>query len=777
VGPSFGRSGCTAALDLLTDTTTCISTSFGPLVAHGDTAYLSDSRVSPGSLRAFDLAQAGFPTVRTISITTARTLEISPNGEVLAARGSRIDAATFVQTGRIPTGGLLAFGANGANYGQGSNSRPIGDPPGGVYPSDALTTQALALITMPCPFVGDNLYSVMESTPTGGLVLAYGNHLCISDPLTPTEIPEPPLQAGPLVDLGSPAHAVEVDIARGRAYVSVPFQNRVVVIDVATGDELERRFFRYPQGLALSPDGSRLFVALGQSTGVAVWNLVDDTVTDLTISELDAPGASDVVSPTDNVILVSVSNTRTCAVAVDLTTDERTCVVDASVRSMVSQGNHVYLSASPDLFKIDVSLPGFPIVHQVRDFLSPRFDNGSFNSDGSVMIAWSQTFDPNTLELTNQYGGSVSTFGPDDNAYAYVPWLIPGGRSIHQFDPVSGAPLGETPDPCSFLRSTDPTVFTSTGDGNFLLGSANEICLTGPLVPEKGALRVTTSPALPSQITVDGVPRDTWGLTWVDIGVGGHEVCFSDIAGWTTPPCETVVVTAGATAVVQGLFTQRGFLRVQTSPPVGSTISVDGVPRNDWGMWTDIEPGSHEVCFGAVAGFDAPACEIVDVIAGATTAVTGAFAAGPGAGPTGDGLLRVTTNPAVPSQITVDGEIRDTWGLTWLKLGQGQHTVCFEDVTGWTTPTCESLFVIAGQTSAVQGEFVRRGVLRVTTSPATPTAVFLDGVPRNNWGMWTDIEPGFREICWEPIAGSGPGCQTVEVVAGSLTSVTGSFGP
>ena len=76
----------------------------------------------------------------------------------------------------------------------------------------------------------------------------------------------------------------------------------------------------------------------------------------------------------------------------------------------------------------------------------------------------------------------------------------------------------------------------------------------------------------------------------------------------------------------EGVFIPRGFLRVITSPAVPATVSVDGVPRNDWGMWTDLPSGAYQVCFGEVVGYTAPSCQTATVTAGTTTTtITGAF--------------------------------------------------------------------------------------------------------------------------------------------------------
>jgi hypothetical protein len=84
-------------------------------------------------------------------------------------------------------------------------------------------------------------------------------------------------------------------------------------------------------------------------------------------------------------------------------------------------------------------------------------------------------------------------------------------------------------------------------------------------------------------------------------------------------------VTAGNTTTVDGVFVQRGSLHVTTSPAVAGTVFVDGVERNDWGMWTDIPVGTYEISFGDVAGLETPVIQTVEITAGSTTTVTGEY--------------------------------------------------------------------------------------------------------------------------------------------------------
>lgn len=302
-----------------------------------------------------------------------------------------------------------------------------------------------------------------------------------------------------------------------------------------------------------------------------------------------------------------------------------------------------------------------------------------------------------------------------------------------------------------------------------------------------GWLRVTTSPAVPTTVIVDGTRRDSWGLNWMKINPGAHEVCFTDVPGYATPGCETTTVSENAEAVVTGNFTQLGTIEVSTSPAVASTVSVDGVDVNDWGGDVAATPGLHDVCFGDVAGYSTPECQPVTVTAGATSSVTGTFtavAAGSAsrAGVALDdyGMLRVSTDPPVPTTISVDGVARSMWGLDWLKVTPGDHEVCFSGVPGFKTPSCKAVSVPLGGTGTLEDTFDRYGLLRVVVDPSVSTTISVGGVPMNDYGLWAWVEPNtFLAVCFGDVVGATPAepCQIGLVAPGGTTVITETFTP
>lgn len=372
------------------------------------------------------------------------------------------------------------------------------------------------------------------------------------------------------------------------------------------------------------------------------------------------------------------------------------------------------------------------------------------------------------LAFTGDSGGWIESVA-DLSAFAGTDLLI-------RFRFASDTSVGEVGWFVDDISVVDPVELTTTATVTSVEGPNDQDTVTTAVAQSTAPalLRVTTNPAVPSVIERDGLWTDAFGIDWVELPSGSAQVCFSDVPGFTSPPCETVSLVNGVTTVLPGAFITHGTLNIVSSPAVATTITVDGNPVNDWGAIVSIEPGTYQVCFGPVPGWTPPPCQTVGVTAGAVTDVTGAFTAdGAAPGAAGVGHLRVTTNPPVRSQILVDGHRATSFGMDWMKLQPGSYEVCFTDVPGFATPACETAVIVDGVTTSVQGDFTQLAELRVVTSPPAGAPITVDGRVVDQYGIWTWVPAGVPyEICT-----TGYTCQTVNPAAGVLTTVTLVPGP
>jgi glucose/arabinose dehydrogenase len=348
-------------------------------------------------------------------------------------------------------------------------------------------------------------------------------------------------------------------------------------------------------------------------------------------------------------------------------------------------------------------------------------------------------------------------------------------RELNALD-VSGGPVAIVP-LVTELLAVD---LTFGPDGHLYVAdisnSSIERIRYSPGEQARGLLRVTTSPASPSMISVDGLPRSQWGLDWLMLQPGMYEVCFADVPGLVTPPCRSATVGSDVTTVTQGDMVSQGTLvagatAAGSGAVVDSVISIDGANVSKAGVSTARDPGQHEVCWGLVPDFQAPPCEIVTVLSGINATATGVFAPSPGAPGATDpvGLLRVVTLPAAPATIFLDGLPLTQWSVDWVPTPVGSHEVCYSDVPERVTPPCETVTIVSGMTTLVTANFERMGSLRATTNPAQDVVISVDGVPRNNWGLLTTVPSGTYTVCAEYTA--SPVCAQAVVAQGAQTPV------
>jgi hypothetical protein len=147
---------------------------------------------------------------------------------------------------------------------------------------------------------------------------------------------------------------------------------------------------------------------------------------------------------------------------------------------------------------------------------------------------------------------------------------------------------------------------------------------------------------------------------------------------------------------------------------VSTIISLDGSPpANNWGFWVDLLPGDYYLSLSDVVGYATPV-EVEVTYPGESPviqALTDHLTVEPG-GTTEVvihfiqlGNLQVTTDPALPATIFVNGNPMNQWGC-WLDLAEGHYTVSFGDVAGYITPDPIEVDITAGETTYVTGNYV-----------------------------------------------------------------------
>jgi len=214
-----------------------------------------------------------------------------------------------------------------------------------------------------------------------------------------------------------------------------------------------------------------------------------------------------------------------------------------------------------------------------------------------------------------------------------------------------------------------------------------------------------------------------------------------------------------------------GLLRVQTVPAVPTTIYIDGLPRDDWGLnFVKLPAGNYNLSFSDVHGFASPTVfsvtqagvgpvvqpvsSPITIVEGEVTEVIVNYSE--------LGNLHIMTSPPVPATLFVDGWPSEDWGL-WTYFQPGQYDITFGDLSGYTSPAPTSVTVTAGATTEITGAYGAsaneviqppHGLFHVQTSPAVRTSITVDGHPSDDWGLtYVKLSPGEYMLDFTDVAG------------------------
>ena len=325
----------------------------------------------------------------------------------------------------------------------------------------------------------------------------------------------------------------------------------------------------------------------------------------------------------------------------------------------------------------------------------------------------------------------------------------------------------------------NPLWFTVTNASGitalFGLLETNQVSLT---VPASSGGLVTVNPSRNVYTNGDVVTLTATPATnYVFTGWSG------DALGSLNPlplPLNTSKLVTATFALAANLFSS---LQVMLSPTgavsAGAQWQVDGGPwQSSATILSNLTLGAHTVSFLPLTNWLTPSNQVVMAIYGQTTNRTATYIA--------LGSLQVIINPigavSAGAQWRVDGSAWQATGSVVSNLVAGAHTVSFTNLTGWTTPTNQTVTVNPNQNTVVTGIYAQQfGNLQVGLSPAG--AVSAGAQWQIDAGGWlpsgttlTNLTAGNHAIAYATIAGwTAPTNQTVTISPNQTTRITALY--
>jgi len=234
--------------------------------------------------------------------------------------------------------------------------------------------------------------------------------------------------------------------------------------------------------------------------------------------------------------------------------------------------------------------------------------------------------------------------------------------------------------------------------------------------PEVGSLEVTITPEnaviAGAEWQVDGGPLQGSSMTLSNLTPGNHSVTFSTVSKFTTPAWQSITVTAHRTTTATGNYpaaiANAGSLEVLISPAAavaaGAQWRVDGGPfQTNGNIVAGLSVGSHPLSFNTISGWTPPEAQTIIITNSQTTLGLGSYDLQVGS-------LQITILPAAVvtagAKWQVDGGTFQASGATLTGLLPGTHTVAFNTILGWTTPTSVTIAVDANQVTPLAGTYL-----------------------------------------------------------------------
>ncbi|GMW00543.1 MAG: hypothetical protein AMXMBFR84_16800 [Candidatus Hydrogenedentota bacterium] len=289
---------------------------------------------------------------------------------------------------------------------------------------------------------------------------------------------------------------------------------------------------------------------------------------------------------------------------------------------------------------------------------------------------------------TRDTGSLTVTLSPPEAVTAGAGWQVDGGDWHATGDTVSGLATGNH-------------VVTFRGVDHWVEPTALNVSITRDTTTnesgayiEAGSIITTIEPmdavTAGAQWKVDGGAWQNSGARLSNLAPGSHTVQFKSVSNWTTPPDQTVTVTAREDEPVTGIYVQHiGSILVNISPAeavsAGAQWKLDNEAtfRNSGTTATGVPVGNHAVSFKSVDGWVTPTVQLATVAKDQTSTHGGTYA---------------RTTIARPTNLQAsDGTFTDKVRLTWTDVAGATNYKIFRAST-WNGGEAATIGTTSGTT-------------------------------------------------------------------------------
>ena len=284
-----------------------------------------------------------------------------------------------------------------------------------------------------------------------------------------------------------------------------------------------------------------------------------------------------------------------------------------------------------------------------------------------------------------------------------------------------------------------------------------------------GSWRIYPAGTTPSDIFCSG------GTMIPGLSAGAYTIDYFPVNGYVSPATETITLGATDMITLTRTYSEVANLTVSLTPSTAQW-------RIDGGAWigsgataSTLTPGAHTVDYSAVANYDAPASETINLAAGQSLSLTRSYVAHPA-------QLTITTDPAngqwriYPDQTTPNGSWNAS-GATLSGIAPGAYDIEYSSLQGYTPPAANSVVLQPGDARSISATYSPiPAELTVILSPST-------GQFRVNGGAWyasgttaKNLSAGTALVEFSNVAGyTTPASTSVTLSWGDRTTISASY--